>query len=788
MTTQLSPQYNPKEVEDKIYRLWEESGVFAPEAHQPRADNPDNLSKPTTHNLQPTTYTIVVPPPNVTGSLHLGHALNAVIQDILIRKKRMQGFQALWLPGTDHAGIATQNVVEKELKKKGTNRYDLKQEGFIEEVWRWKEKYGNIILGQFKKLGSSMDWSRTRFTMDEGYQKAVEEAFRRYYEKGWIYRAERVINWCPRCQTSLADLELEYKEVETKLYYIYYPIKSKEITDAFAKLWAPLPKSASEALFRNKYKFDPDKTKHIRVATTRPETMLGDAAVAVNPKDERYKGFVGEKVMLPIQNREIPIVADDAVEMEFGTGAVKVTPSHDLLDAEIAERHNLPRHTVINAFGKMTKEAGALCEGLKAGECREKVVEELKQNGFLEKEEPYKHNVAVCYRCATAIEPIPSLQWFLKMAELARLAIDAVKSKKVTFHPDRWKKVYLDRLENEKDWTISRQIWWGHRIPVWYHEPKCVPKNGHEDDVVKCQELLISEKEPKCEFCDAKFVQDPDVLDTWFSSALWPFAVMGWPASASAENGSASGGKATAGKPSDLKQFYPTQVLSTARDIISIWVAKMVFSGMFFIGKEPFSDVIIHATILTKEGKRMSKSLGTGVDPMTLIEKYGADALRFGLIWQAMGGQDIRWSEEHVVAGKKFANKVWNAARFVITNLQLTTYNQQQPVAKTPADKEIIEKFEKTKKGVSADIEEYDFGHALNNLYDFFWHEFCDKYIESAKQQLNKEDTAESTQNVLCYILTGSLKLLHPFMPFLTEEIWSHLPAKDKKLLIVEDW
>lgn len=736
MIPQLSPQYNPKEVEKKIYRLWEESGFF----------NPDRLPDRDKLNAKP--YTIVVPPPNVTGSLHLGHALNAVIQDILIRKKRMEGFRTLWLPGTDHAGIATQNVVEKDLKKEGKNRHDLGREKFIERVWEWKEKYGNIILNQFKELGSSMDWSRTRFTMDEEYQKAVEEAFRRYYEKGWIYRAERVINWCPRCQTSLADLELEYKETETKLYYIRYPI-SKSTND--------------------NQKPEPD---HIVVATTRPETILGDAAVAVNPKDSRYENLIGKKVILPIQNREIPVIADDAIELEFGTGAVKVTPSHDLLDEEIAGRHNLPRHTVINAFGKMTAEAGELYAGLKAAECREKVVEKLKQEGFLEKEEPYKHNVAVCYRCATTIEPLPSLQWFLKMKELARLAANAVENGKVTFHPDRWKKVYLARLENEKDWTISRQIWWGHRIPVWYHEPKCVPKEGHEGDMIKCQELLISGKEPACEFCDAKFVQDPDVLDTWFSSALWPFTTMGWPE-----------------KTSDLEKFYPTQVLSTARDIISIWVAKMAFSGEFFVEKEPFSDVIIHATILTKEGKRMSKSLGTGVDPMTLIEKYGADALRFGLIWQAMGGQDIRWSEEHVVAGKKFANKVWNAARFVLSQPPLANY--QPPTAVKPntdEDKRILESFEKVRAEVSEKIDGFEFGRALNQLYEFFWHEFCDQYIENAKQQLNKEDTAESTQNILRHILTGSLKLLHPFMPFLTEEIWSHWPIKDKKLLMVEKW
>lgn len=683
---ELPPQYNPKEVEDKIYKLWEKSGFF----------NPDKLPKDEGRRTKAKTFCITVPPPNITGSLHMGHALNATIQDILIRKKRMEGYKTLWLPGTDHAGIATQNVVEKELRKQGISRHDLGREKFLEKILEWKEKYGNIILDQFKKLGCSMDWSRTRFTMDAEYQEAVKTAFLHYYKKGWIYRAERVISWCVRCQTSLSDLELEYTEEESTLYYINYPLA--------------------------------DGDGVVTVATTRPETMLGDTAVAVNPKDERYKKLVGKEIMLPIQNRKIPIVADRAVDLAFGTGAVKVTPSHDLLDAEIAERHKLPRKTVIESLGRMTKEAGAICEGLKTLECRAKIIEALKKEGCLEREEKYKHNIAQCYRCSATIEPMPSMQWFLKMDELASAATRAVKSGKVKFSPKRFKKSYFGWLKNVRDWCISRQIWWGHKVPL----------DG-----------------------------ETDVLDTWFSSALWPFATLGWPE-----------------KTKDLKDFYPTQVLSTARDIINLWVTRMIFSGLEFAGKEPFKNVIIHATILTKDGKRMSKSLGTGVDPMDLIQRYGADATRFGLIWQTMGSQDIHWSEEHVVAGKKFCNKIWNSARYVLLqNPKSKTPNPKQiqnPKSKTDADRKILKALGRTKKSVSAKIEGYEFGQALHELYDFFWHKFCDVYIEESKKSLNP--------GVLASVLEESLKLLHPFTPFITEEIWEKLSLKDKKLLIIEKW
>ncbi len=693
MNANFDKPYNPKDVEEKIYDLWEKSGYFTPEAHQPRADNP-NSNK---------TFTIVVPPPNITGSLHMGHALNATIQDILVRKKRMEGYKTLWLPGTDHAGIATQNVVEKDLKKQGINRHDLGKEKFLEKIWEWKEKYGHIILNQFKKLGASMDWSRTRFTMDPNYQEAVKENFLHYHKKGWMYKAERIVNWCSRCATSLSDLELEYKEAESSLYYIKYPLK--------------------------------DGSGFVTVATTRPETMLGDSAVAVNPKDEKYKPLVGKTLILPIVEREIPIVADFAVDATFGTGAVKITPAHDFTDAEIGERNKLEIHKIINQIGRMTPEAGMICDGLKIAECREKVVEKLKELGLLEKEEPYKHNVAVCYRCDTVIEPIPSLQWFLKMNELAKMAIDEVKSGKIKFHPQKWESVYLSWLENVKDWCVSRQIWWGHKVPL----------EGEDD-----------------------------VLDTWFSSALWPFATLDWPDS------------------KDSKEFYPTQVLSTARDIINLWVARMIFSGVEFTGKKPFSDVIIHATILTKDGKRMSKSLGTGIDPMTLIEKYGADATRFGLIWQAMGGQDIHWAEEHVMAGKKFCNKIWNASRFVINNkptlIDADLDGLMQIGNLTAADKQILEKLKNTKESISKKIDTFEFGQALHDLYDFFWHDFCDIYLEKSKQQIAIANQQQTTQQILFYILTSSIKLLHPFMPFITEEIWQSIFAKNKNALIIERW
>jgi len=675
---ELQKTYDPKIVEDKIYQFWQESGFF----------NPDKLP-----GVRKKAYTIVLPPPNVTGELHMGHALNALIQDILIRQKRMQGFKALWVPGTDHAGIATQNVVEKKLKKEGKSRFDLGKEKFIEEVWAWKTQYGNTILSQLKRLGASCDWSRTRFTMDEGYVKAVEQAFMHYYKKGWIYRGKRVVNWCPRCGTSLSDLELEYKEEPGNLWYIKYPL---------------------------------DKENYITVATTRPETMLGDTAVAVNPNDKRYEALVGKKVTLPLVNKEIPIVADRLVDQEFGTGAVKVTPAHDLTDQAIGQRHKLETIEAIDERGRMTDKVPVPYRGLKILEARQKVVEDLTQLGLLEKTEDYVHQVPKCYRCDTTVELIPSLQWFLKMDKLAKAAIKVVKSGKVKFVPKRWEKLYFDWLMNIKDWCISRQIWWGHKIPV----------EGATD-----------------------------VLDTWFSSALWPFATLGWPK-----------------KTKDLKTFYPGNVLATGRDIINLWVTRMVFSGEEFMKKAPFQKVYINATVLARDGQRMSKSLGTGVDPIGLTERYGADATRFGIAYQITEGQDLKFIEDNIVMGRKFCNKLWNASRFVLMQIDRGRTSLIKPKAKTEADKKILKALRKTTNATNKDLESFDFGKVAHTLYDFFWHDFCDVYIEQAKAQPN-----ENTQHVLFYTLATSLKLLHPIIPFVTEEIYQKLPGT-KKPLIIEDW
>lgn len=690
-TEKFNSPYDPEKVEREIYARWEKSGFF----------NPDNL--PTEKGAK--TFTIALPPPNVTGVLHMGHALNATVQDILIRKKRMEGYRTLWIPGTDHAGIATQNVVEKMLKKEGVSRHDLGREMFLKKVWEWKEKYGGIILDQLKTLGASCDWSRTAFTMDEGYKKAVEEAFNHYYKKGLIYQGERVINWCARCATSLSDLELEYREEKGTLYHIKYPLKD-------------------------------DPKTFITVATTRPETMLGDTAVAVNPADARWKQYTGTTVILPIQEREIPIIADGAIDMQFGTGAVKVTPAHSMADFEIGGHHKLPLIKIINDKGKMTAEAGSAFEGLTIVDARAKVVQMLNDAGLIERSDPFTHNVSHCYRCDKVIEQILSKQWFVKMKELARMASDVVRegpSKKIVFYPDNFEKPYLAWLDNTKDWCISRQIWWGHKIPL-------------------------------------KGVDD--VLDTWFSSALWPFAALGWPSSA----------KDSKGKPSDVERFYPTQALFTGRDIINLWVSRMIFSGLEFIGEAPFSDVYINPTVLAKDGRRMSKSLGTGIDPLELVRKYGADATRFGLMWQNMGMQDIHFSEEHLLAGKKFANKLWNITRFVLTKTGGTIHTVL-PDAKGVEEKEILIQLNAAITSVSADIDTYKFGQAIHTLYDFVWHDFADVYIEHAK---TKE--TEEMKQVLSYTLMQILKLLHPFMPFVTEEIYAGIPLPDKKLLIIETW
>jgi len=715
----MNKQYQPKKVEKRIYQFWEQGGFFSP----------DKFFK------KKSSYSVALPPPNITGSLHMGHALNAVIQDILIRQKRMQGFKTLWLPGTDHAGIATQNVVEKELKKQGKTRFDLGRKKFLEKVWQWKEKYGNIILNQLKLLGASCDWSRTRFTMDPNYTKAVEQEFFHYYKKGLIYRAKRAVNWCPRCQTSLSDLELEYQEEKTKLWFIKYKLKNK--------------------------------SKCIIVATTRPETMLGDTAVAVNPKDKRYKNFIGETVIVPIISREIPIVADGLINPKFGTGAVKITPAHDLSDYQVAQRQGLGIIQVIDKKARMSKSVPLSYQGLKIKEAREKIFKDLQKIGLLEKTSDYIHQIPKCYRCSTTVEIIPSWQWFLKMEKLAKLAIDAAKKEKIVFSPKRWRKAYLNWLENIQDWCISRQLWWGQRLPVWH----CQTNNKYFVSLKKPKKCLI------CEKCKPKQVDD--VFDTWFSSALWPFATLGWPK-----------------KTQDLKKFYPLNTMVTARDIINLWIARIVFSSLELLGKIPFKNIIIHATILAKDGRRMSKSLGTGVDPLDLVEQYGADATRFGLAWQITELQDIRFDESNIIAGKKFCNKIWNASRFITQQIGKEKMKiAGKPRGTTSADKKILKDLDKLIESANKNLEKFQFGKAIQEIYDFFWHKFCDVYIETAKSQINKAKTKKQTENtkkILLYTLTNSLKLLHPFTPFITEEIYQRLPLEPiepiKKALIIQPW
>ncbi|MFH0937352.1 MAG: valine--tRNA ligase [Candidatus Daviesbacteria bacterium] len=660
--------YDQTKIEEKWYKFWEEEGLFKPEVTAR-----DKKAKP---------YVLVIPPPNITGSLHMGHALNSTIQDILIRRSRMMGAPTLWVPGTDHAGIATQNKVEQKLASEGKTRFDLGKNLFVEEVWQWKEKYGHIIIDQLKKLGCSCDWSRERFTLDEDYAEAVNTAFKHYYQKGYIYKGIRVINWCPRCQTSLSDLEVEYIEKKSVLYFFRY-----------------------------------DKNFPITIATTRPETKLGDTAVAVNPDDERYKKYVNQtfQVNLDGVKREIKIITDKSIDPKFGSGAVGITPAHSLVDAQFAQKYDLPSFQVIDPNGKMTKEAGEKYQGLSTHQASEKLLFYLSQEGLLEKQEDISNDLSICYRCQTPIEPIPSQQWFLKMDELKKPAIKAVKDGKIKFTPSRYKKIYLDWMENVHDWCISRQLWWGHKIPL----------EGEED-----------------------------VLDTWFSSALWPFAVLGWPE-----------------QTPDLKNFYPTTVLSTARDIIFLWVARMIFSGLEFTKEAPFKDIYVHPTVFNTQGKRMSKSLGTGVDPLDLMAKYGTDATRFGLIYLNTGVQDIRFSEDALIAARNFTNKIWNAARFILT------FEVKKETKQNKEDKEILEKLKEVVKSVNSDLDHYRFGQAAHTLYDFFWHDFCDKYLESTKPR------RPEAQETLEYVLKTSLKLLHPFMPFITEELWQKLPHEGKPVL-----
>jgi valyl-tRNA synthetase len=753
--TNLSKQYQPKEVEEKIYKMWETGKFFVAKI--------DPHQKP---------YVVAIPPPNVTGSLHMGHALNNTIQDILIRYHRMAGEPSLWIPGTDHAGIATQNVVEKELAKEGKTRHDLGREEFVKRVWAWREKYGHIIIDQLKKLGCSCDFSRERFTLDEGYSQAVQEAFEHYYKKGWIYQGERIVNWCPRCQSSLSDLEVEHKEKEGKLYFIKYPLV---LTTNHNK---SQPKGRNHNVI----------TDYITVATTRPETMLGDTAVAVNPRDTKYTNIIGKKVIIPLINRIVPVVADEAVDIKFGTGAVKVTPGHDPNDFEIGQRHNLPAIKVIDEEGKIiplrpseslakrgsagqAKEGGVYA-GLTRAEAREKILADLEKQGLLEKTQDYSYSLPLCSRCDTLLEQLLSKQWFLKMDELVKPAILAIEKGEVKFYPPRFKRLMLEWLKNIKDWCISRQIWWGHRLPVWQSEVKSKKAK------VK-REIYVGDNPP------AGYVQVDDVLDTWFSSALWPFAILGWPGRKAAD----SKFVIRDSKFTDFDYFYPTTFLSTARDILYLWVARMIFSGLELTGQPPFHDVYIHPTILNIKGQRMSKSLGTGVDPLELIEKYGADATRFGLIWQNTGVQDIKFDENAVLSGRNFANKIWNATRFVqgqISNAKVKVQKLKEVKPITPADETILKQLDKTQKQVEQNLKTYQFGQALQTIYHFFWHQFCDVYIEKSKQQLQDKKLIPSTLNTLNSVLTTSLKLLHPFMPFITEEIWQNLG--EKKPLIISAW
>ncbi len=722
----MDKRFDAKKIEEEIYSFWEKGDFFKPE-------NSRKEKEP---------FSVVIPPPNVTGVLHMGHALNSLLQDIIIRKKRMEGYETVWVPGTDHAGIATQNVVEKKLKKEGKTRFDLGREKFLEKVWEWKEEYGNLILNQFKKLGVSCDWSRTRFTMDAKYTKAVKKAFNLYWKRGWIYRGERAVNWCKRCRTSLSELELEYSEEKGTLFYIKYPLTEP----------------------RRKGEF-------ITVATTRPETMLGDTAVAINPDDKKHKGLTGKSVILPIVGREIPIISDLAVESKFGTGAVKVTPFHSVADFSVAQKHNIEGKRVINEEGKMAGEIPEELTGLDAGVAREEILKILEKENLLEKKEEITHKIPHCYRCGEKVEIIPSNQWFVKMDELSKIAAEPVRQGEIKFFPERWKKPYLDWLSGAYDWCISRQIWWGHKLPVWFCQNE------------KDKFFVSLESHPqKCEICgkcEAK--QSEDVFDTWFSSAIWPFAVFGWPE-----------------KTEDLEKFFPVNVLSTARDIINLWVVRMIFSARAFLGKNPFSKIIIHPTIVTKKGERMSKSKGTGIDPLNLVENYGADATRFGLAWQATESQDIRFSEDDISAGRKFATKIWNATRFVLLTIgddkrkirEEEMLSGKMSDSLTDNDKDIVRKLNRTIMSVSQDLENFQFAKAAKSIYHFFWGEFCDKYIETAKKQIEEnEERAERTKEVLLVVLLNSLKLLHPFIPFITEKIYSFLSVAGKeKALIISNW
>ena len=709
MSKELAKAYEPKEVEDRIYDFWMKGKYFHAEV--------DPKKKP---------YTIVIPPPNITGQLHLGHAMDETLQDTLIRWRRMQGYSALWLPGTDHASIATEAKIVEAMRKEGITKEEIGREKFLERAWAWKDQYGGRIVEQLKRLGSSCDWDRLRFTMDEGCNKAVNHVFKKLYDKGLIYRGERIINWCPHCKTSISDAEVVFEEKEGSFWHLRYPLS--------------------------------DGSGYIELATTRPETMLGDTAVAVHPDDERYKALVGKTVILPLVNKEIPIIADSYVEQDFGTGVVKITPAHDPNDFEVGLRHNLP---VINVMddGGVINENGGKYAGMPALEARKQIVKDLDEAGFLIKIEPIKHNVGTCYRCGTVVEPRVSTQWFVKMEPLAKPAIDAVKDGDIRFIPERMDKVYYNWMENIKDWCISRQLWWGHQIPAWYCE---------------CGETIVSETVPTvCPKCGGTHLtRDPDTLDTWFSSALWPFSTLGWPDNTE-----------------ELKYFYPTNTLVTGYDIIFFWVARMIFSGLEHMGEVPFNTVFFHGLIRDAQGRKMSKSLGNGVDPLDVISVYGADALRFTLVTGNSPGNDLRFSEEKVSASRNFANKIWNAARFILMNIEGKDIDCALPKKLYTSDKWILNRFNNVTAAVTENLEKFELGMAVSKLYDFIWDDFCDWYIELAKIRMNgaDEESADSARRVLVWTMSNTLKLLHPFMPYITEEIWQTLPH-DGEALIVAKW
>ena len=707
MSKELAKQYDPKEVEDRIYKMWLDGNYF----HAKREEGKE-------------TYTIVIPPPNITGQLHMGHALDNTLQDILIRFKRMQGFDTLWVPGTDHASIATEAKIVEAMRKEGITKDDIGREGFLKRAWDWKEKFGGRIIEQLKKMGSSCDWERERFTLDEGCNKAVNEVFVKLYEKGLIYRGERIINWCPHCLTSISDAEVEYEEQAGHFWHLRYP---------FA-----------------------DGSGYLELATTRPETLLGDTAVAVNPNDERYKDIVGKTLILPIVHREIPVVADDYVETDFGTGVVKITPAHDPNDFEVGLRHNLEVINVLTDDAKIVDDYPKYA-GMDRYEARKAIVEDLKAEGALVKIEDYSHNVGTCYRCGTTVEPRVSKQWFVKMKPLATPAIDAVKNGETKFIPQRFEKVYFHWLENIKDWCISRQLWWGHRIPAWYCD--------------ECGEITVSKTEVhKCSKCGSTHIhQDPDTLDTWFSSALWPFSTLGWPE-----------------KTEDFKHYYPTNTLVTGYDIIPFWVMRMMFSGIEQTGEVPFKTVLIHGLVRDSQGRKMSKSLGNGVDPLEVIAEYGADALRFSLATGNSPGNDMRYIPERVEASRNFANKLWNAARFILMNLESDEVIPLDKGNLALEDKWIISKFNTLCKDVTENLDRFELGMAVGKLYDFIWDVFCDWYIEICKPRLGgDDDKAKNTaRGVLLFVFSKTLALLHPFMPFITEEIWQSIPHNGEALMV----